>query len=108
MTEKIKLVQGDTRPQVKVFLTDDVTGGPINLSGANVVMAFRAVGAATSKETLTAVVTNAPAGEAVFTWQAQTLSDVGDFEGEIKVEFGGGNGTQTVFTPLKFSVRAKF
>lgn len=34
MAEKIKLVQGDTGPQVRLTLTDDITGKAIDLTGA--------------------------------------------------------------------------
>lgn len=45
MAEKIKLVQGDTRPQVRLTLTDENTGDVIDLTGATVTLHFRALGA---------------------------------------------------------------
>ena len=35
MTEKIRMVRGDTGPQIRLTLTDDITGGPLDLTGAN-------------------------------------------------------------------------
>jgi hypothetical protein len=40
MTEKIKLVQGDTRPVLVCTIKDDTTGLPINISGATVRLSF--------------------------------------------------------------------
>lgn len=106
MSEKIKLVRGDTRPQIKVTLSDDTTSEPINLAGSTVVLLFRKVGNTTLTDTLTGVVAGL-GGEVTFTFNANTLAESGDYEGEIQVDFQGG-GRQTVYTPLKFSVRDDF
>jgi len=44
MTDKIKLVQGDTRPAIVCTITDETTGDPVNITGATVVLKFRPVG----------------------------------------------------------------
>lgn len=109
MAEKIKLVQGDTRPQIKVTLTDENTGLPIDISGATCRLKFRAVGSTTLADTLIGTVLNGPAGEVVFVWNANTLSvEAGDYEGEIEVTFSEGQGIQTAFELLKFKVREDF
>jgi len=106
MAEKIKLVRGDTRPQIKVTLSDDTTGEPINLAGSTVVMLFRKVGNSTLTDTLNGVIAGLT-GEVTFTFNSNTLAEAGDYEGEVQVDFQGG-GRQTVYTPLKFSVREDF
>ncbi|MEY5145612.1 MAG: hypothetical protein RL745_981 [Actinomycetota bacterium] len=109
MAEKIKLVQGDTRPQIQVTLTDDTSGAPIDITGATCRMYFRAVGSTTLVDTLIGAVSNGPAGVVVFAWNQNTLSvDAGDYEGEIEVTFPAGQGKQTVYDVLKFKVREDF
>lgn len=109
MADKIKLVQGDTRPQIQVTLTDDNTGSPIDISGATCRLKFRAVGSTTLIDTLTGVVVNGAAGLVVFAWNSTTLNvDAGDYEGEVEVTFPAGQGVQTAFEVLKFKVREDF
>lgn len=110
MTEKIKLVQGDTRPALVCTLTDDVTGLAINLTGATVLMKFRAVGSTTLQATVTGTVTDGPAGKVVFypaSAPEMLQGDAGEYEGEIEITFADGQ-KQTVFEPLKFKVREDF
>lgn len=129
MAEKIKLVQGDTRPQIKCVITDDLTGNVVDIAGSSVKLKFRAVGSATTLFMLTGVllggiedssgnVTLAAPGEAyemagkggrvAFQFASGNLNiDPGSYEGEIEVTFGDG-AIQTVYTPLKFQVRAQF
>ena len=109
MAEKIKLVQGDTRPQIQVTLTDENTGSAIDVTGATCLLRFRAVGSTTLVDTLNGTVTNGPAGLVVFVWNQNTLNvDAGDYEGEIEVTFPAGQGKQTVYELLKFKVREDF
>lgn len=109
MTEKIKLVRGDTRPQVKLTLTDETTGLPIDITGATVLMKFRAVGSTTLVDTLTGTVINGAAGVVVIPWNPTTLAvDAGDYEGEVEVTYSSGQGVQTVYDLLKFKVREDF
>ena len=109
MSEKIKLVQGDTRPQIQATLTDENTGEPIDISNATCLMKFRAVGADVLTDTLNGVVLNGPNGVVVFPWNSTTLDcDPGDYEGEIEVTFPNNAGRQTVYDLLKFKVRAEF
>lgn len=109
MAEKIKLVQGDTRPQIQVTLTDENTGSPIDISNATCRLKFRAAGGTTVLDTLTGSVTNGPAGQVVFVWNAGSLNvDPGDYEGEVEVTFPNNAGIQTVYDLLKFKVREDF
>lgn len=108
MSEKIKLVQGDTRPSVQVTLTDENTGAAIDITGATVKMFFRAVGDSGILDTLDGVITNATGGVVVFSWNSNTLATAdGQYEGEVQITFSD-NTIQTAYSLLKFIVRADF
>lgn len=110
MTEKIKLVQGDTRPAIVCTLTDETTGNAINLTGATPRLKFRAVGATVLTATVTGSVTDGPAGKCVFypASSPQMLAgEAGDYEGEIEIEFADSQ-IQTVYDVLKFKLREDF
>lgn len=108
MVNVIKLIQGDTGPQLKIALTDEVTGAPIDLTGSTVLMYFRESGAITVLETLTASLVSPAAGVCSIAWNPTTL-DVpeGTYEGEIEVVFADTT-KQSVFQPLIFAIRGKF
>ena len=74
MAEKIKLVQGDTLPSIKLTLTDPTDGAVVDLSNAGtaVNVYFRAVGSTTVLSTL--VCTNETDGT----------------NGEVRFDFSGG------------------
>lgn len=108
MAEKIKLVQGDTRPQVRLTLTDENTGDVIDLTGATVTLHFRALGGTTPLFSRQGVVSSEEAalGKAVIAWQAGDLNvDAGEYEGEIEVYWAATGARQTVYDLLKFRVR---
>jgi hypothetical protein len=126
MAEKIKLVQGDTRPQLRFIITDDTTGDVVNIAGAAVLLKFRASGDATvlftrlgtliaGKELPDGTVTTAPpydipgsGGIVVFNFITGNLDvDPGPYEGEIEITFNDGS-IQTVYAVQKFVVRADF
>jgi hypothetical protein len=110
MTEKIRLVQGDTRPALVVTLTDSFTNEPINVGGATVRLKFRAAGSETLQATIFGAVTDGPAGRVVFHWSEYPTSlngDPGDYQGEIEITFADGT-IQTVYDTLKFKLRQDF
>jgi hypothetical protein len=110
MTEKIKLVQGDTRPALICTLTDETTNAPISIVGATVVLKFREVGSETLKATIPGSITNGALGQVAFYWASVPTSldgDPGDYEGEIEITFSDGQ-IQTVYDPLKFKLRQDF
>jgi hypothetical protein len=126
MAEKIKLVQGDTKPALVVTLTDETTGEPIGLTGATVRLYFRAVGSTTVLATLVgtllvgkvnadgSIISTAPynvlgaGGRVQFLWGSSDLNqDQGDYEGEIEISYADGS-TQTVYDLLKFKLRKDF
>lgn len=110
MAEKIKLVQGDSRPALVVTLTDEKSGDPISLTGATVRLKFRDVGGENVLSTILGSVAGTPVGMVVFHWASQPNSlnvDAGDYEAEIEITFADGQ-VQTVYDVLKFKVRADF
>lgn len=108
MAEKIKLVRGDTRPQLQLTLTDETTGEAINLVGATVRLRFRAAGTTTVLSNFTGAVNDATAGKAVFVWPQGSLDvEPGDYEGEVEVTFSDST-VQTVYDVLKFKLRDQF
>jgi hypothetical protein len=110
MNEKIRLVQNDTRPAIVCNITDDTTNLPINITGATVVLKFRAAGSTTLTATVTGSVTDGPNGQVVFfpaSAPEMLQGEPGDYEGEIEMTFSDGQ-IQTVYDTLRFKVRKDF
>lgn len=126
MADKIYLVQGDTRPQIKCVISDDTTGELVNINGASVVLKYRAAGDATVLATMPGTLlpgkelsdgsidTTAPynlaglGGRVAFPLvAAATNQEPGAYEGEIEITFGDST-VQTVYKLLKFTLRAQF
>jgi hypothetical protein len=110
MAEKIKLVQGDTKPALVCNITDEITGNAIALTGATVLLKFRAVGSADLTATVTGSVTDGVNGQVAFypaSAPAMLLGEAGDYEGEIQITFSDGT-IQTVYDLLKFKLREDF
>ena len=110
MTEKIKLVQGDTRPALICTITDQTTGLAISLTGASVVLKFREVGATELTASVSGTVVDGAAGKVAFypaSAPAMLQGSPGDYEGEIEITFPDGQ-KQTVYELLKFKLREDF
>lgn len=126
MAEKIKLVQGDTKPALVVSLTDETSGAAIDVSNATTRLKFRAVGDSTVLTTLVAaklggylqpdgtIISTPPydipgkGGRVQFNWTPGSLDvEPGDYEGEIEITYDD-NTIQTVYDVLKFKVRQEF
>lgn len=110
MAEKIRLVQGDTRPVLVCTITDDTTGTAINITGATVRLKFRAAGATTLTATVTGTVTDGSNGVVAFypsTAPEMLEGAAGDYEGEIEITFSDSQ-VQTVYDLLKFKIREDF
>jgi hypothetical protein len=110
MAEKIKLVQGDNLPYIRLTLTDPATGAAINLSDAGVVVKvyFRAANTTTILNTLTCEkVSGGTTGQVRFNFPNGVLDvEPGLYEGEVEIDFDGQ--FQTVYEVLKFNVRSQF
>ena len=124
MSDTILLVQGDTRPQVVVTITDLNTANVVNVAGASVVMKFRPSGGAVK---VVIPLTLAPGldtgggvinaaspydipgagGRAYFDWPEDALDTPGKYQGEVEVTFADGR-IQTAFELLQFRIRAQF
>lgn len=110
MVDKIRLVQGDTRPVLVVTLTDTTTGLPIDITGATVRLKFREAGASALTATITGSVTSGPAGTVVFHWVTEPTAlngNPGEYQGEVEITFSDGT-IQTVYEILKFKLRQDF
>ena len=107
MAERIRLVQGDNRPYIRLTLRQ-ADGTAMNLTDATVVVYFRRAGEAAILATLPcSKVGGGTTGEVTFNFPGNTLQvEPGAYEGEIEVNFDGEK--QTVYEVLKFSVRAQF
>lgn len=129
MAEKIKLVQGDTRPQLKYVVSDETTGAIVDLTGSTVRLRFRALGSTTVLFTLVGALQSGiedeygnvtqqlvgqqyavpgSGGRVAFQFGAGNLNiDPGVYEGELEVTFNDSS-VQTVYSVTKFQVRAQF
>jgi hypothetical protein len=131
MAEKIKLVQGDTKPQIKCVVTDETTGKVVDMSGAEVKLKFREKGLddvlfvltgylQSGLENAQGVLTEFAPGQAyaqpgkggrvAFQFNPGNLNiEPGYYEGEIEITFPPPDGgVQTVYAPLKFQIREQF
>ena len=110
MAEKIKLVQGDTKPALVCNLTDEVTGAALAITGATVRLKFREAGATALTATVVGAITDGANGQVVFypaSAPAMLQGEPGDYEGEIEITFADST-VQTVYDVLKFKVREDF
>ena len=107
---RIKLVQGDNLPYIKLTLTDSVTGSVINLSDPEVIVRvrFRAAGADEVLNTIVCEKVNTgTTGQVRLNFPDGVLDvEPGPYEGEIEIDFDGQY--QTVYDVLKFNVRSQF
>lgn len=110
MAERIKLVQGDNLPYIRLTLTNPADGTAINLSDSSIVVRvyFRAAGSATVLATITCEkVSGGATGQVRFNFPDGVLDvEPGPYEGEVEIDFDGQ--TQTVYEVLKFNVRSQF
>lgn len=108
MSERIKLVYGDTGPQIKLSFTDEITGLPSNLTGATVTLHFRAVDTDTILFSRVALMTDAVQGICIIDWEPGDLDqDAGDYEGEVEVIRANGT-KETLYDLLRFRIREAF
>jgi len=120
-TSTIKLVVGDTLPELNFTLKDSNTAAsgqtldaedsdtwaPINITGGTVKLRIREVGTTTVASTITMSITGASSGECKTVFPAGTWTASGTFEGEVEFTNSAGN-IQTVQDLVKFVVRDDF
>jgi hypothetical protein len=110
MSGRIKLVQGDNLPYIKLSLTDPATGEAINVSDPQVFVRvyFRAAGSTDILATLPCEkLDGGTTGQVRFNFPNGVLDvEPGPYEGEVEIDFDGQ--IQTVFEVLKFNVRSQF
>ena len=117
----IKLVVGDTLPELNFTLKDSNTAAsgqtldaedsstwaPIDITNGTVKLRIREVGATRGASTITLTLTTPSSGECKTIFPTGTWTASGTFEGEIEFTKSGG-GVQTVQDLVKFVVRDDF
>jgi len=120
-SDTIKLVVGDTLPELTFNLKDSntaasgktldaedsTTWAAVNLTGGAVKLRIREVGKTTVLSTITATLSAPSAGTCTLIFPSGTWSTAGTFEGEIEFTKSDGN-IQTVQDFIKFKVRDDF
>lgn len=125
MSNKINLVQGNTKPQIVLVITTSNDAAPISLIGANVVLKFKEIISSSIKAIIPCylapgkVLSNGTisydgdyiiagaGGRCYLNWPEGSLDTPGEFEGEVEITFPDGS-IQTVFDKLRFKVRDTF
>ncbi len=123
-SDTIKLVVGDTLPELSFTLKDSntaasgktldsedsTTWAPVSLANSVVKLRIREVGNTTVLSTITCTVTDATNGICTLTFPSGTWTTAGTFEGEIEqtITSGGSTNVQTVQDFIKFKVRDDF
>ena len=109
MASVIKVVQGDTKPDITLTLTDQVTGNPLDLSSITTIVRvkFRPAGSEDTPSVITCTKVDPTNGVVRFDFSGNILDvEPGAYEAEVEVDFSGA--THTVYDVLKFRVRAEF
>lgn len=109
MANIIKLVKGDSRPDLVVTILDKGTV-PIGLLGASLALKFREAGAAVLSCTIPGSVVDHLHGIGVFQWSSVPGAlnvDPGNYEGEIEITFADGR-VQTLYALQRFQIRDEF
>ena len=120
-SETIKLVKGDTLPELTITLKDSNTAAsgqtldpedsdtfaPINITGGTVRVRVREIGETTILKTITASITDASGGKVAMLFPSDTFPGAGVYEAEVEFTKSDGN-IQTVNDLIKLSVRDDF
>ena len=120
-SDTIKLVVGDTLPELNFTLKDsntaasgktldeedNTTWAAVNLTGGSVKLRIREVGTTTVLSTITATLSSPSTGECSLIFPSGTWTSAGTYEGEIEFTKSDGN-IQTVQDFIKFKVRDDF
>ena len=109
MASVIKVVQGDTKPDITLTLTDQITGNPLDLSSSTTIVRvnFRLTGSVDAPSVIVCTKVDAANGVVRFDFSGGILNiEPGTYEAEVEVSFNGA--THPVYDVLKFRVRADF
>ena len=117
----IKLVTGDTSPELNFLLKDSNTAAsgytldeensdswaPVPITGGSVKLRIREIGSSSITETITCTITSGSGGTCAAVFSTSAFPSAGTYEGEI--EFTNSSGKiQTVQDFIKFIVREDF
>ena len=103
----LNFVRGDTAPQIQLTLTDDVTGLPLNLTGATVSLHVRAVNTTVLSFTRAATILTPLDGVCVIAWgETDLMVAPGNYEAEVEVYYAETGIRETIYDLLSFVVRA--
>ena len=108
MAERIKIVQGDTGPQIRCSLTDASTGESIDLIGAQAFMHVRQVGEEALAFSLPLYINPefASTGQAIAIFRPGDWDrEAGEYEAELEVVNPSTGFRQTVFELMRFKLR---
>lgn len=106
MAEIIKLVQGDTAPQLKLTLTDDLTNSALNLTGATVTLHVRPANSSTLAFSRPAVITNAAGGICYIQWGIADLDRAaGSYDAEVEIYYSATGIRETIYDMLSLYIR---
>ena len=109
--DTLYLVQGDNGSQVKIVLTRDDTGEPVDLTGATATLKFKKRNSPTilsSINSSTFESSDLEAGIAIFVFNSTALDIAsGNYVGEVEITFSNGT-IETVFEQLEFLIREDY
>lgn len=119
--DTVKMVVGDTGPDIKLKLKDSNTApdgvtydandsntwAPIDLTGATVHLRIREVGGSTIISDIVGVFSAPLEGEVVFSFVGNAFTASGLYEGEVEITDILGS-VQTMYDLIKFKVREDF
>jgi hypothetical protein len=109
--DTLYLVQGDNGSQVKVILTRDDTGAPVDLTGATVTLKFKKKNTGLVLSSINSInfdPDELEAGVAIFLFDTTALDIAsGNYVGEIQITLSNGN-IETVFEQLEFLIREDY
>jgi hypothetical protein len=119
--DTIKLVAGDTLPDIRFDLkdankaatgvtydsNDATTWAPIDLTNGSARLIVREQGAETTLNSITGIVQDAENGAVIFPLSDTPFESGGLYEGEVEISYLGG-GIQTMYDLVKFKVRSDF
>lgn len=105
------LVQGDNGSQVKVVITRDDTGLPVNLTGSTPTLKFKKKNTSNVLSEINSATVSSEdleAGIAVFQFNTSALDiTAGDYVGEVQITFDDGT-IETVYEELSFTIREDY